>query len=378
MKILLIIRGYDGLFHREVGCFELDQAKALAALGHDVKAIAMDVRSPIHLRIPGCYEYSLESIPVVYSSVPCGRLLSGLIEKASILALKRAFRFLERSGWTPDIVHAHFLGKGAAFCELPESDTIPFVITEHASRINRPDLPDGERERMKRVYEKARCVIAVGSALQKNLLANTGIRAKVIPNIVDVHTFPCLRVPEREGGPFHFVSVGRLVKGKGMEALLEAMAQLKKRGREARLTIVGAGEEKDNLAARADALSLGGQVSFAGFLSREKISELFQRADAFVLASRSETFGVAYLEAMAAGLPVVATACGGPEDFVSDKNGLLVPVDDKDALADAMEHMMLHRADYDSERIAAEVREKYSPEKVAAQLTAVYEEVLSC
>ena len=97
-----------------------------------------------------------------------------------------------------------------------------------------------------------------------------------------------------------------------------------------------------------------------------------------MLASRSETFGVAYIEAMAAGLPVIATRCGGPEDFVTEENGILIPVDDESALTGAMERMMFRREDYDSAAISADIRRKFAPETIAARLTELYEGVLSC
>ena len=81
---------------------------------------------------------------------------------------------------------------------------------------------------------------------------------------------------------------------------------------------------------------------------------------------------------MAAGLPVIATRCGGPEDFVTEENGMLIPVDDEDALTGVMEQMILHRREYDSASIAADIRRKFAPETIAARLTELYEGVLSC
>ena len=123
---------------------------------------------------------------------------------------------------------------------------------------------------------------------------------------------------------------------------------------------------------------MDGHVFFRGHCPRNELAEAYAGADCFVLASRSETFGVAYIEAMAAGLPVIATRCGGPEDFVTEENGILIPVDDEDALTGAMEHMMLRREDYDSAAISADIRRKFAPETIAARLTELYEGVLSC
>ena len=86
MRVLILLRGFDSLKKHEVGNFELDQAKALAALGHDVRAIAVDVRSPLHARGVGCYEYTADGIPVIYCSIPCGNLIPALQESMSTRA----------------------------------------------------------------------------------------------------------------------------------------------------------------------------------------------------------------------------------------------------------------------------------------------------
>ena len=108
------------------------------------------------------------------------------------------------------------------------------------------------------------------------------------------------------------------------------------------------------------------------------MADVYRETDAFVLASRSETFGVAYIEAMATGLPVVATRCGGPEEFVNEENGILAPPEDPEALAEAMKQMIHTRDRYDGAAISAFVRDRYSPRAVAEQITKVYEEIVQC
>lgn len=99
---------------------------------------------------------------------------------------------------------------------------------------------------------------------------------------------------------------------------------------------------------------------------------MFSSAQAFVLASRLETFGVVYIEAMAAGLPVIATACGGPEDFVTEQVGILVPVGNVKALTEAMEQMVMHSGSYDRAEIARYAAKKFAPATIAEQLTSIY------
>ena len=105
--------------------------------------------------------------------------------------------------------------------------------------------------------------------------------------------------------------------------------------------------------------------------------QLLQQSDMFVLPSRSETFGVVYIEATACGLPIIATDCGGPKEIVTPQNGVLIPMDDTDALANAILHMTAHLSDYDRQAIAADCQARFSPEVIAKQLTDIFEKVLA-
>ena len=96
----------------------------------------------------------------------------------------------------------------------------------------------------------------------------------------------------------------------------------------------------------------------------------------FVLASRKETFGVVYIEVMMLGLPVIASICGGPEEFVQETDGLLVPVEDVNALADAIKYMFENYQLYDRAKIAEDCKNRFSPEVIARQLTDIFEKVV--
>jgi len=368
MRILVAASGYDSREKHEVNIFALDQAKALRGAGHDVRFAAVDTRSIRHSRPWGYYRYTLDGVPVYYASVPCGALPLGLPELAGRLAASGICRAMGKDGWTPDIIHQHF---GFELAAMAEREGVPFVFTEHSSHHNRALSPE-QAERLKKEYGRCSAVLAVSRALAKNMRANTGVEAAIVPNIVDTARFAPKRIAHER---FTFVSAGNLIPGKNMAGLLRAFAALHG---EPRLIIFGDGPESGALRTLCAELGLDSRVSFRGHCPREKLAEAYAEADCFVLASRSETFGVAYIEAMAAGLPVIATRCGGPEKFVTEKNGILVPVDDTNALVDAMEHMMMCRNEYDGAAIAAEAKERFSPEKIAAQLTAVYEEVVSC
>ena len=368
MNILVAAPGYDFRSGREVNVFALDQAKALRDAGHSVRFAAVDTRSVRRFRPLGFYAYELDGIPVFYGSVPCGRLPLHLPELACRMAAGGIYRTVTKDGWRPDIIHQHF---GTDFAATAERENIPLIFTEHASIHNRL-LSSAEAAQLKKNYRQCAAVLAVSRALAENMRRNTGVEAKVLPNIVDTSVFSGKRLPH-DG--FSFVTAGNLIPVKNMAMLLRSFAHV---SGEVTLTVFGDGEERRSLEELCAALGIENRVTFRGHCPREQLAEAYASADCFVLASQSETFGVAYIEAMAAGLPVIATRCGGPEDFVTEENGILIPTDDEAALTDAMESMILHRGGYDSAAISAAARKNFAPEEIAHRLTEIYEEILSC
>jgi len=119
-------------------------------------------------------------------------------------------------------------------------------------------------------------------------------------------------------------------------------------------------------------MSLDNQIELLGFKGRKEISKIMNESNAFVLASQSETFGVVFIEAMASGLPIIATECGGPEDFVNKRNGILVPINNLCMLTKALKDMYNTVDIYNNEAISIESRLKFSPDNISNQLTNIY------
>jgi colanic acid/amylovoran biosynthesis glycosyltransferase len=131
--------------------------------------------------------------------------------------------------------------------------------------------------------------------------------------------------------------VGRLVAAKGLPILLEAMAQLG----DAVLRVVGDGPDRKMLEEMARSLGVAGRVSFLGYQSQTQVRELFKQTDVFALSSFAEGVPVVLMEAMAAGVPVVATRIAGIPELVRDEeNGLLVPPGDPDAASRALRRLI--------------------------------------
>jgi glycosyltransferase involved in cell wall biosynthesis len=168
-----------------------------------------------------------------------------------------------------------------------------------------------------------------------------------------------------------------LVRRKGIDVLLQALAVLGEQGIRPHLLIAGDGPERPSLEAQAQTTGLSGQVRFLG--RRTDAADLLAACDVFVLPSRREGLGVAALEAMAAGRPVVASAVGGLREVVVDgRTGLLVRPDDAVALAEAIAHLL--RDEQLRWRLGScgpqRVGEGFLAEQMVSSYVQLYEEVL--
>jgi glycosyltransferase involved in cell wall biosynthesis len=175
--------------------------------------------------------------------------------------------------------------------------------------------------------------------------------------------------------------VGRLIQRKGAEFAIRAVAELVRAGRSTRLTIVGDGPERAALAALAESLGVDARVGFTGALTPALVRSHYERARVLLMPAitdwkgEQEGFGMVIVEAMAYGVPVVASRSGGIPDIIRDgENGLLVPEADGAALAAAVGRLLddpalAHRL---GEAGRTEARDRFSPRGIAARFDAVY------
>jgi glycosyltransferase involved in cell wall biosynthesis len=174
------------------------------------------------------------------------------------------------------------------------------------------------------------------------------------------------------------VFVGRLVREKGVEVLLEAMPEVLAAHPEAKLVVAGGGW-RGHLEERAKALGVGGKVAFAGFVPEEELPLLYAVAEVAVYPSLYEPFGIVALEAMAAGVPVVTSDAGGLREVVRHgETGLQTWANNPGSLAWGIKQVLSdgRLAARLREAGAREVRQRYGWEAIAAQTVAIYQEVL--
>lgn len=187
-------------------------------------------------------------------------------------------------------------------------------------------------------------IIAISDGVKASLVRH-GINERhitIIYNAIDIKRHAdapsaSIRTELGIGDEYLFICVARLVRQKGIDILLPAFAKV-----DGVLLLAGAGEDRAALEAQADALGIRSRVFFLGV--RHDVPSLMKASDCFVLASRWEGFGIVLAEAMACGLPVVASGVDGIKEVVKDgETGILVPPEDPEALASALRRMQKDR-----------------------------------
>jgi glycosyltransferase involved in cell wall biosynthesis len=163
------------------------------------------------------------------------------------------------------------------------------------------------------------------------------MKVHLVPNAVDPAGLADQPRPYNTGGPLRLVYVGRLVRAKGLFELVEALAQLKRSGREFTLCIAGNGPDRDELIAAAERADLRDRVRFLGGVFAAAKGRLWLESDLFVLPSHMEGLPYSLLEAMAAGcVPITTPVAAIPDVVRNGEHGLLIPAKDPDALARAV------------------------------------------
>ena len=212
-------------------------------------------------------------------------------------------------------------------------------------------------------------------------------RIDIIPNGVDVSLFSKIFSDDDKQTLLNqlgitknaqvIVSASRLVPKNGIDVILKAQRHLQKDGLGVTVLLLGTGPEEDMLRRYADAHSLS--VVFAGDIKHEELPRYFAVSDVFVRPSRSEGLGTAFLEAMAAGLPIIGTPVGGIVDFLRDgETGLFCEVKNPESIAEKIKIYLGNKALTDKIKINARelVIKNYDWDLIAKRMEKIFEKVI--
>lgn len=356
--------------------------KSLTDLGHNVFIFAQEApdyedEEPFVFRYPALNIGLPGDLP---ASIPFSPFISTLFPSLKV-----------------DVIHSHhpiLLGQTAA--SKAEQFGLPLVFTYHSRyreysqyiSLNQEFVDDFIKDAIKGWVERymRRCqhIVVPGESVRQRLTDEYGeiSPVSVIPTGVDLDVFKAadssgLREKLGWGNDKVLISVGRLALEKNWRILLKGAHQVIERRPDTRLIIIGDGDEREDLEQYARDLGISMKVHFTGKLSFEETLRYLKAADLFCFASKIETQGLVTMEALCAGLPVVAVDATGTRDVVEHgKEGLLTE-DDPEALAGSIIRILADEGMYSAFKKAAMRKSlSYAIENQTKKLVEVYRESL--
>ena len=361
------------------GVIATELGKTLASRGHSVHILSSDTPFRLGDYQPGLYFHRVQS-----PSYPLFREPQYLLALANtVVHVARAQRL--------DIVHAHYAIPHATAAYLarqilaatdPRGAAPCIITTLHGTDITLLGSDPSYRETVAFCIDQSDAVTAVSASLREDTARELGMTREihVIPNFVDCATVRRVDAPglrsrlaaDDEGILIH-VSNFRAVKRTPI--VVEVFARVCART-PARLLMVGGGPDRDLAAARAVALGVADRVAFLG--EQEQVVPLLSVSDVFLLPSAQESFGLAALEAMACGVPVIASRVGGlPEVVEEGRTGCLHELDDVDGMASSAVALLTdgtRRAAFGA-AAARTVQERFCSDRIVSEYEQLYADV---
>lgn len=371
MKVLFIPSWYPTTQNPLAGSFFLEQAKLLGNFC-DVKVLFP--------RVVGIKDYLSENkddkvispppaIQVKYLRIPRLSSYSGYI------SVKRGFEKIIED-FVPDIIHAHSVIWGGYFAvKLGKKYNIKTVVTEHTVPYQLERLMKFQRRKIKWTLENATVAASVSNyGVRCMAVVAPNLNPKVVGNFVDEKLFT---ISPKKNGTFKILTVGGKEWKKDLFTFLKSLKYLSQKTNDFLVTIVCL--NKRDISDAINYLEQHQLISKCNILTqveRAKMPELYQSHDVFVSTSITESFGISMVEAMMCGKPVISTRNGGAEDFITDKNGILVTIKDAQAIAENLLRIRSNEFFFEPEQIRKSVINRFGCESFSQRHLELYNEVL--
>lgn len=374
MHVLVITPWYPNDTNVQLGTFIKDQAHAIS-LKHLVSVIVCVPNLELNKRyiIHNAGNGSLQEF-ILYFKPYKFKILNRIFH--FIYYYKLAQMASHKSG-KPDIVHLQVMYRMVLIAWILKLIyRAPLIITEHWH-----GFIDGTFEKenwlfkqsIKKVMERAAIITTVSSRLKEALAKYVNDKKiQIIPNVC--------KIGLQRNNLFSNEKINALVVAdldnriKNVSAVIDAVVKLHHSGQSKNfcLTILGDGLDRMMLENLAKELIAVGVVRFIGMQSHEVTLDYIASCNFLIINSHVETFSLVTLEAIRSGVPVLATRCGGPEQFITPKNGVLIDKNNPSELYNAMITMISDYRNYDKDAIKLSVNNVYSPLAICMEFDRIY------
>jgi glycosyltransferase involved in cell wall biosynthesis len=303
--------------------------------------------------------------------------------RSELRGVTRSISGFHSAGWTPDVILAHSTAwAGVLATRAGEAFGLPVVIVEHSCPWLLDQYTPPQRAMIRTALAKAITVCAVSPALRRLMLAHElpeSIHWEVVGNLVDEGVFfPASEDRASEGvGEYRILTVAARTAKKDVGTLFKAVARARAQRPDLRLAVRAVGDERGvgpSFTQLAADNGIGDIVAVDAGLSRAETAVAMRESDLFVSPSIAETFGIVMAEALACGIPVVATRSGGAEYILGEGSPFLVEPREPEALAAKMLDVIDGAQPFDSRVASCHVIDRFGTRAFGARMTGVLDE----
>ncbi|KJS71076.1 MAG: hypothetical protein JL56_15695 [Desulfotomaculum sp. BICA1-6] len=374
MLIFIVPSGYSNEINPEKNIFIKEQVKALSNQGNTIVVLNLKF-IPLRVR-QGNLSCRIKREENVFSVEYCKWIKMWGINKIPWLYLyncerqmKHLYDAAEAEFGKPDVIYAHFsYYAGYVASKIAKEKNIPLVVQEHYSTLMQSHIPSYLVKIVTRTIQQANSFICVSENLKKSIQRHCECldrKQYVVPNLID-EMFKYYEVPQND--TFIFFTVGNFLPRKRFAFLVRCFCKAFSKEDNVILRIGGSGPEFSQIAELISANQRKHQIFLLGQLSREKVVKENISSNCFVLASECETFGVVYREAMSIGRPIITTDHGGFDKNLDERDGIMIPVDDEEALVYALQRMRNNYNKYSGKDISRRCLQETSPGVIAERV----------
>lgn len=370
LTVFVFTPSYPNSRNAVANIFVKEQVKALVKLGHKVIVLTI-LKEPtknFFRIIDNKIHQIVDDEIIVYK---CQKTLyEAKLHFINQILINRSFKSLffyaMKHYGKPDVIYAHFMSAAYSACCLDSN--IPIVVLEHSGNLMNRCISFFEKKCLKDVLSKSFCYIATSEKLKDSIIriTNTSKNIRVVPNMVDdIFTFH----PYNHSSVFSFFSLCRFDYDKRLDLLIDAFCIAFDKTDNVVLVVGGSGKEFENIKKMIGEKDRNNQIKLLGRLSREEALFQYRNCACFVLASRHETFGIVWREALCVGRPVITTNHGGFSDYdFKTPFGRMINVDNLNELVNALKYIRKNYQNYNLQEISRQNVEMYSSKKIAKKI----------
>lgn len=368
MKILMTSQGVPNAKYPMNGIHQFPYAKALVERGINVFMLSFDTRSFLRLRKPGFTRGTYQGVPYLnYNLFQQTRDYKKAGDR-QVQAMGKVFKKVQEE-FKFDLIHSHTFETTYPLLSWLEDDT-PLVVTEHFSAVNKErkeEINPGIYKMARKVYDRADLLTIASKEFKRRIEKNFSVKAEILPILTHDKLF---QIGYNKRKNFTFVCTGNLKKEKGQRDLLKAFQKTFKE-KPVDLLFIGSGEDEKYLRNFIKEKNMT-NAHLLGQKTQEEIAEIYKSAHAFALVSHHETYGKAYVEAMAAGLPILTVNNGGSEAFVKDFTGIQAVKKDVDSIGNGLLKITKNYDKFNPTEIRKFEQENFSEEEIVKKIITYY------